>query len=329
MVLYILSKARPVQYCTGTTDLLFQGRPPHVLYGNLTVASSSQDMEAKKGSPKISSGGGGGGGGGGASSSKTNASPAQSTAAGENEHRALLIQQEPTLQSQPSSAGQPQQQIRQRLAIVNATGTSGFKDSIVRRLFPPGRKATGVRRYVFSLMLLVLVDTILWSVFAGVYGTSVSPVLTLSNDDLNVYEPRSCLVLSQRMDHDVSLAYFSLWRSEITVQYNTTGSLVPRRAQIHDSVTGIYGRLSVAIDFLDSFQVGRVMTCHVMKQNRYFAAVKGEEVLTPVIIGLVFLGLGATVVLWAIFRAFVSFLRFRRDFIWDATKEVWIVRRPR
>ena len=65
MVLYILSKARPVQYCTGTTDLLFQGRPPHVLYGNLTVASSSQDMEAKKGSPKISSGGGGGGGGGG------------------------------------------------------------------------------------------------------------------------------------------------------------------------------------------------------------------------------------------------------------------------
>lgn len=283
-------------------------------------------MEAKKGSPKISGGGKLPAVARSGSASKTNSSPAR-TAAGEEEEHSLLTQQQPATQP-PSTDAQPQQQIRQRLAIVNATGTSGFKDSIVRRLFPPGRKATGVRRYFFSLLFLVVVDTILWSVFAGVYRTSVSPVLTLS-DDSDVYEPRPCLVLSQRMDHDVSLAYFSLWRSEITVQYNMTASSGTKRAQIHDSVTGIYGRLSVAIDFLDNFPVGRLMTCHVMKHNRYFAAIKGEEVLPPVIIGLVVLGLIATVVLWAIFRAFVSFLRFRRDFIWDGTKEVWIVRRPR
>ena len=176
------------------------------------------------------------------------------------------------------------------------------------------------------MFFLVIVDIVLWAVFAGIYGTSVLPVMTLADDSNTWYEPKSCLVVSQRMDHDVSLAYFSLWRSEITVQYNRTGSRVPQYAQIHDSVTGIYGRLSVAISFLDDFPVGRVFTCHVMSHNRYFAAVKGEEVLTPVILWLILLGLAALFVLWAIFRAFVSFLRFRRDYVWDEAKEVWIVR---
>ena len=154
----------------------------------------------------------------------------------------------------------------------------------------------------------------------------MKPVIELSQNT-DMYQARNCLVVSQRMDHDVSLAYFSLWRSEITVKYNVSNHGSVQYAQIHDSVTGIYGRLSVAISFLDDFQVGRRFKCHVMTHNRYFAAVQGEQVLTPVIIGLVMLGLLAVVVLWALFRVFVSLLRFKRDFVWDHNKQVWLVKR--
>ena len=270
-------------------------------------------MEAKKGSPKVHG---------------DNSNPKQRgglpNAAPSPQHTIIPPNAKERLLSQEADIEHGQ--LRQRHAIENPLAVANFKESILKRIFPPGKKATGIRRYMFSLVFLLVLDTLLWGIFAGVYSTSVKPVMELSQDT-DMYQARSCLVVSQRMDHDVSLAYFSLWRSEITVQYNVTNLGSVQHAQIHDSVTGIYGRLSVAISFLDDFQVGRRFTCHVMTHNRYFAAVQGEKVLTPVIIGLVILGLGAIVVLWALFRLCVSFLRFKRDFVWDHARQVWLVRR--
>ena len=278
-------------------------------------------MEAKKGSPKVQVDGGG---------TKlrevqtrdTVSQRAQITRSDE-EHLLSEERREDRQHNTDIELGQ----LRQRHAVDNPL-VGNMKESILKHIFPPGKKATGIRRYMISMLFLFALDALIWGIFAGVYSTSVLPVLELA-DGSDMYEAKSCLVVSQRMDHDVSLAYFSLWRSEITVQYNQSNAATARHAQIHDSVTGIYGRLSVAITFLNDFPVGRRFTCHVMTHNLYFAAVQGEQVLQPVILGLVILGVAGTVIFWALFRAFASFLRFKRDYVWDDGRQVWIVKQDK
>ena len=195
---------------------------------------------------------------------------------------------------------------------------------LMQRLFPPGRKATGVRRYLCSLSFLIAVDAVLWAIFTGVYSTSVRPVLLL--DDPNSYDAQVCEVVAQRMDRNVIGFYTTAWRGEITARFNTSNGK-QRLTQVHDSVTGIYGRLSVSLQFLDSFPVGRKFECLVMKTNSYFAAVAPEEVLPNAILGLSIICVVAVATAYAIVRTWRSFLTFRRDFIWSSDLQAWVVKR--
>ena len=180
-----------------------------------------------------------------------------------------------------------------------------------------------MRRYCIGMIFLVLVDIFLWSLFFGIYNTNVVPVLGL--DAQGTYIAHSCVVVAQRMDKQNSLLY-DVWRGELTVTYNDTSSRTTRQATIYDTVTGIYGREFISVDFLDTFTVGKHFECHVKTANKYFAAVKPELVYTNAIVSLIVLGFFGTVVFVSMFRAMGSFIRFRRDYIWDPQREAWIVK---
>ena len=210
------------------------------------------------------------------------------------------------------------------LSILKAAGIESAKDSLIRRIFPPGKKATGVRRYCISMILLLLIDVFIWCLFFGIYNTNVVPVIGL--EDKEAYQPQSCVTVAQNIDKTNSLLY-DVWRGELTIEYNDTSSSTTRKATIYDTVTGLYGREHVSVDFLDTFPVGKRFTCHVKTVNKYFAAVKPETVYTNVIVTLVVIGLLGVCVFFAIFRAMGSFIKFRRDFIWDSQRQAWIVKK--
>jgi hypothetical protein len=214
-----------------------------------------------------------------------------------------------------------------QLSILKAAGIESVKQNLIQRLFPPGKKATGVRRYLFSLILLFLIDCFIWSVFFGLYNTNITPVLGL--DQAGTYVPRQCHTVSSSIEKSNNI-FYDVWRSELTIEYNLTSKAGGvQQAKIYDSVTGIFGRESIAVDFLHQFYVGKVFECHVKVSNRYFAAVKPENVYTNVVLSLVVLGIFGVVFFVAMFRAVASFIRFRRDFIWDPNREAWIVKHSR
>ena len=211
------------------------------------------------------------------------------------------------------------------LSIMKAAGMEAAKESLIRKIFPAGRKATGVRRYCMALTLLVIIDVVLWCTFYGIYHANVVPVLGL--ETTGAYVKSSCVTMSQRVDKQNSL-FYDVWRGELTVEYNDTSSGTTRQATIYDTVTGLHGREFVSVDFLDTFPVGKRFQCHVKKSNKYFAAVKPEAVYVNAVVSLVVLAMFGVLFFVAMWRSFASYIRFRRDFIWDEQREAWIVKSP-
>jgi hypothetical protein len=209
------------------------------------------------------------------------------------------------------------------LNILRAAGIESAKQNLIQRIFPAGRKATGIRRYLIGLTLLFLIDTLMWSFFFGLYNTNVTPVIGLQA--VGAYIPKMCCVKASSIEKNNNI-FFDVWRSELLVEYNDTAKVTPQAAKIYDSVTGVFGRESIAVDFLNSFPIGKVFQCHVKVSNKYFAAVKPENVHTNVILTLFVFGFFGVLFFIAMFRGAASFVRFRRHFIWDESREAWIVK---
>ena len=196
---------------------------------------------------------------------------------------------------QRTSNAHKQRTENRQLSILKAAGIETVKQNLIQRLFPPGKKATGVRRYLFSLILLFLIDCFIWSVFFGLYNTNITPVLGLEQE--GTYFPRQCHTVSSSIEKSNNI-FYDVWRSELTIEYNLTSKAGGvQQAKIYDSVTGIFGREAIAVDFLHQFYVGKVFECHVKVSNRYFAAVKPENVYTNVVLSLVVLGIFGVAVL--------------------------------
>jgi hypothetical protein len=206
---------------------------------------------------------------------------------------------------------------------MKAAGMEAAKESLLKKIFPPGRKATGIRRYCMALTFLLLINIVLWCTFYGIYHANVVPVVGL--ETTGAYIESSCVTVSQNIDKRNAL-FYDVWRGELTVEYNDTSSGTTRQATIYDTVTGIHGREFLAVDFLDTFPVGKRFQCHVKKSNKYFAAMKPETVYSNAIASLVVLAVFGVVFFVATLRSFASYVRFRRDFIWDEQREAWIVK---
>ena len=208
--------------------------------------------------------------------------------------------------------------------LLNASGFNQLKQGFLNRVFPPGKKEQGIRRYAMFMLLLFVVDAFVWGVFSGVYITSVAPVVAL-NDGVSFTEAR-CTCTAYTLQHDVSVGFVSSFRGEITAFYNDTTSGRLRYVQIHDTVTGIYGSLGWATNFLDRFSIGGDFECFINKSQRYYAAIKPEGVMGSIVFLLVVLGLMGVTIFYALLRTFGSYIKFRREYEWDEKQEVWIVK---